>query len=73
MKKIGKDKIIDLEKKDDLDYDQICSVYQGVLKKEREYFEVQKNKKVNDVEIWARALREEEKSAMAKYCKENGA
>jgi len=72
VKKIGKDKIQELEKRDDLDYDAITDVYQQKLKHDREYFEVQKNKKVNDIEIWSRALREEEKIAMAKYCKEHG-
>lgn len=44
-----------------------------MLKREREYFDVQKNKKVNDVEIWSRALREEEKIAMGTYCEKHGA
>jgi hypothetical protein len=43
-----------------------------VLHKEREAYEIQKNKKVNDVEIWARALKEEESIAMKEYCQKNG-
>jgi hypothetical protein len=46
--------------------------YQRVLKKEREHFEVQKNKKVNDVEIWAKAVREEERTTMKAYCEKHG-
>lgn len=58
---------------EEVDYEAICEVYNAVKEKERIFFEVQKNKKVNDMEIWARALREEEKISMAKYCKEHGA
>lgn len=43
-----------------------------MLHKEQEAFEVTKNKKVNDVEIWNRALREEESIEMQKYCEEKG-
>jgi len=39
-------------------------VYQNVLKKEKEQFETNKNKKINDVEIWTRAAKEEERIAM---------
>lgn len=46
--------------------------YQNVLRKEREAYDQQKNKKVNDVEIWARALKEEESIAMKEYCQKNG-
>ena len=35
-------------------------------------FEVYKNKKVNDVEIWSRAVKEEELIAMKLYCEKNG-
>jgi predicted nuclease of predicted toxin-antitoxin system len=42
--------------------------YQNVLRKEKEAIEIQKNKKVNDVEIWARALKEEESISMKDYC-----
>lgn len=70
---MGKERIVDMEKRDDLDYDEIQDVHLAMLKREREYFEVQKNKKVNDVEIWSRALREEEKIAMGEYCKKFGA
>lgn len=46
--------------------------YQSVLRREREAFELTKNKKVNDVEIWARALKEEEFLAMRDYCEKHG-
>jgi hypothetical protein len=46
--------------------------YENLLKKDREAFELNKTKKVNDVEIWTRAVKEEEKIAMEKYCNENG-
>jgi len=73
IKKIGREKISDLEvKEEDLDYDQIMDFYQTVLRKEREQFEVIKNKKMNDVEIWTRARKEEELSVMKKYCEEHG-
>lgn len=73
LKKVGKDRIIDLEKREeDLDYDAIMTFYQNILRREREAFEVNKNKKVNDVEIWTRALREEECLAMQEYCDKHG-
>jgi hypothetical protein len=43
-----------------------------VLRREREGFEIQKNKKVNDVEIWSRAIKEEESLAMKEYCDKHG-
>jgi len=43
-----------------------------VLRREREAFEISKNKKVNDVEIWALALKTEEATAMNDYCVKNG-
>lgn len=52
------------KREEDLDYDQIMTFYQNVLRRERESFEVLKNKKVNDVEIWSRAIKEEECIAM---------
>ena len=71
--KVGKEKISDLERKeDDLDYDTIMNFYQNELRKEKEAVEVTKNKKVNDVEIWARALKEEESNAWKDYCQKNG-
>lgn len=42
--------------------------YSKVLQKDREAFELNKTKKTNDVEIWTRARKEEEKLAMEKYC-----
>lgn len=73
IKKIGKERIIDLEKNnDDIDYDQIMSMYQDLLRKEREQFEIVKSQRRNDVEIWARAKKEEERIAMKKFCEEHG-
>lgn len=46
--------------------------YANILKKDKEAFELNKTKKVNDVEIWTRAVKEEEKTAMEKYCAEHG-
>ncbi len=42
------------------------------MRKEKEHFEIEKKKKLKDVEYWARALREEEKVAVEKYCLEHG-
>ena len=56
----------------DLDYDGIMTYYENLLKRDRDAFELNKTKKVNDVEIWSRAVKEEEKKAMDKYCNENG-
>jgi len=62
-----------LEKRDEeLDYDMILSVYQNVLRKEKEQFEIYRNKKINDVEIWTRATKEEERIAMQTYCEKFG-
>lgn len=73
IKKVGNDRIEVLQKREeDLDYDQIMTFYQNVLRRERESFEVLKNKKVNDVEIWSRAIKEEECIAMQQYCDEHG-
>ena len=43
-----------------------------MLAKERSAFELKKNQKVNDIEIWTRALREEEAIAMKDYCEKHG-
>ena len=72
VKKIGKDKIIELEKRDEVEYDTIMSFYQIVLQKEREAFEEQKKKKRNDVEIWAHAKKMEEQKITEAYCAKNG-
>lgn len=56
----------------EVDYDAIMGFYAAILKKDREAFELNKIKKSNDVEIWTRAVKEEEKIAMDKYCSENG-
>ena len=72
IKKIKTDKITDLEKEEELNYDQIMTFYSNLLRKEREAFEITKNKKLNDVEIWVKARKEEESKAMKKYCDEHG-
>lgn len=73
VKQIGKDRIQQLEMQDaELDYDGIMAFYTHLLKKDREAFELNKTKKINDVEIWTRAVKEEEKQSMEKYCTENG-
>ena len=73
IKKIKSDKISDLEKEEELNYDQIMAFYANLLRKEREAFEITKNKKQNDVEIWVKARKEEESKAMKKFCDEHGA
>ena len=73
IEEIKNDKITDLEKEEELNYDQIMTFYSNLLRKEREAFEITKNKKLNDVEIWVKARKEEESKAMKKYCDEHGA
>ena len=73
VKQIGKDRIQHLERQDqELDYESIMAFYANILKKDKEAFELNKTKKVNDVEIWTRAVKEEEKASMEKYCAEHG-
>jgi hypothetical protein len=74
IKKIGGIKISDMEKSqgENIDYDLVMNFYQNLLKKEKEQFEAEKQKKVKDIEYWARAIREEEKVAIEKYCHEHG-
>lgn len=72
VKKIGSIKISDMERKGEFDYDEIMNYYQMLLKKEKEAFEGEKQKKVKEIEYWARAVREEEKTAIEKYAKEHG-
>jgi len=55
-----------------IDYDEVIEFYQNVLKKEREQIEEDKKKKLREVEIWTRAVREEEKIAIEKYAKTHG-
>jgi len=72
-KKINKDKISELEKREEeIEYDTVMSFYQTVLQKEREAFEEQKKQKKNSVEIWAHACKMEEKKALDSYCKKYG-
>ena len=49
-----------MERKGEFDYDMVMTYYQFLLKKEKEAFEGEKQKKLKDVEFWARAVREEE-------------
>lgn len=73
FKKIGKEKIKDLEKNPDkVDYDTIIEFYQNVLRKEREQIEEDKKKKLREVELWTRAQREEEKLAVEQYAEKHG-
>ena len=55
---------------DRVDYDVVIQFYQDVLRKEREQIEEEKKKKLREVELWTRALREEEKLAIEKYALE---
>ena len=50
----------------------IMNEYQIVLRKEREYYDVLKVKKLTDVEIWTRATKEEEAIAMREYAEKHG-
>jgi hypothetical protein len=50
----------------------VIEYYQAVLKKEREQIEEDKKKKLREVELWTRAVREEEKTAVEKYAAEHG-
>ena len=61
-----------MERKNEYDYDLIMVFYQNLLKKEKEAFEVEKQKKIKDIDFWARAVREEEKVAIEKYAAEHG-
>ena len=72
IKKIGQIKLSDMERKNEYDYDLIMVFYQNLLKKEKEAFEVEKQKKIKDIDFWARAVREEEKVAIEKYAAEHG-
>jgi len=72
-KKIGKDKIKDLEQhQDKIDYDVVIEFYQNVKRKEREQIEEDKKKKLREVELWTRAIREEEKIAIEQYAEDHG-
>jgi hypothetical protein len=53
-----------LSEPDKIDYDEIIEFYQKLLIKEREQVEEDKKKKLREVELWTRAVREEEKLAI---------
>ena len=73
FKKVKKEQIKNLlNKPEKVNYDDVIEVYQGVLKKEREQIEEDKKKKMREVELWNRAIREEEKIAVEKYAQEKG-
>jgi len=72
VKKINNQKLSDLEKRGDLDYDTVMTFYQNLLRKEKEAAEAEKKRKLKEVEQWARAVKEEEKLAVIKYCEEHG-
>eukprot|EP00349_Pseudokeronopsis_sp_Brazil_P002001 CAMPEP_0202961222 /NCGR_PEP_ID=MMETSP1396-20130829/5276_1 /ASSEMBLY_ACC=CAM_ASM_000872 /TAXON_ID= /ORGANISM="Pseudokeronopsis sp., Strain Brazil" /LENGTH=64 /DNA_ID=CAMNT_0049680885 /DNA_START=2020 /DNA_END=2214 /DNA_ORIENTATION=- len=46
--------------------------YQNILRKEKEQNEVLKKQKLKEVEHWAKAVKEEEKMAVIKYCETKG-
>jgi hypothetical protein len=65
FKKAGKLNIRNaLSEPDKIDYDEIIEFYQKLLIKEREQVEEDKKKKLREVELWTRAVREEEKLAI---------
>jgi len=67
FKKVGKDKIKELEANHDrINYDNIIEFYQNILRKEKEQIEEDKKKKLKDVELWTRSQKEEEKQAIEK-------
>lgn len=68
VKRVGTQKISEIQKKEEYDYDMIMNFYQDLLRKEKEAFEGEKKKKIKDVEHWAKAVREEEKVTTEKYC-----
>ena len=72
FKKIGKEKIKDLIDHNKAEFNTVIDFYQNVLKKEREQIEEEKKKKLREVELWTRAIREEEKIAIEKYAQEHG-
>ena len=70
---MGKDKVKDLlANPDRIDYGVVMDFYQNVLRKEREQIEEDKKKKLREVELWTRAVREEEKIAIHQYAGEHG-
>jgi len=73
FKKVGKRSIDSLHKSEDLTdhYDEVIEYYKDVLRKEKEQVEEDKKKKLREVELWTRAIREEEKSAIEQHHKEN--
>jgi hypothetical protein len=71
VKKIGKVKIADMELKGEYDYDEIMTFYEQLLRKEKEGIVESKKKKLEDANVWSRAIREEEKVAIIKYAQEH--
>lgn len=61
-----------MERRGEFDYDEVMSYYQSLLKREKEAFEGEKQRKLKEVEYWARAVREEERIAIEKHAKEHG-
>ena len=73
FKKVKKERIKDLlEKTERIIYDDVIEFYQGILKREREQIEEDKKKKMREVELWQRALREEEKMHTVSYAQKHG-
>lgn len=73
MKKVGNTSIKEyLAENVEIDYDTIMGYYQDLIKKEREAFDQEKQRRYKELNLWVRALKEEEKVAIEKYCKEKG-
>ena len=72
IEKVGKKKIGELERQEEVDFDLIMSFYQKELDKDREAFELAKKKKRNEVEVSAHAIKSEEKKALLAYCDKHG-
>jgi len=46
--------------------------YTELIKKEREAFDQEKQRRYKELNLWVRALKEEEKLQIEKYCQEKG-
>lgn len=72
IKKIDNKKINDMQRNEEFDYDLVMNFYANHLKNEKQQFENEKKTKLKEVELWARAQREEEKKIVEKYCENHG-
>jgi hypothetical protein len=57
----------------EIDYDSVMSYYQDLIKKEKEAFDVEKQRRHREIQIWSRALKEEQKRQIEKFCEDKGA